>query len=313
MPSRREVLALSAALSLVPLARLGAATQVVGVYRRGVGEITVTALLDGVLGLHPDQLLSGSDPETNARLLRAAFVAGPAIDTSINAYVIETAGRTLVVDGGAAGAFGPTAGNLPAALAAAGVAPEAVDTLVCSHLHPDHVGAFTTADGAAAFPNAELRLHPAEHGFWTDPANFAGADDQTLAFAQMARAAVAPYADRLHLTEDGGELAPGVSLVHLPGHTPGHSGVMVSSAGQELLLWADIVHIGPIQFARPAVTIAFDVDQPLAAATRARVLDRVATDRVEIAGAHIDFPSFGHVEAVGTGYRFVPSRWDHQL
>ncbi len=312
MPSRRSFLALSTAFSLVPLTGASAVTQVVGLYRRGIGDIVVTALLDGHLSMHPDELLSGSDPETNASLLRQAFIPGDTVDTSINAYIIETAGRTILVDGGAATAFGPTAGNLSAGLAAAGVDSARVDTLFCTHLHPDHIGAFTT-DGTASFPNAELMVHGIEHGFWTDGANFAGAPEMVQTFAGMAQGAVGAYADRLRLIEDGAEVAPGVHAVHLPGHTPGHTGLMLSSNGEELLIWADIVHIGPVQFARPAATIAFDVDQPLAATTRAGVLKRVAADRLEIAGAHIDFPSFGHVEAAGEGYHFVPSRWDHTL
>lgn len=88
---------------------------------------------------------------------------------------------------------------------------------------------------------------------------------------------------------------------------------MLSSGDASMLLWADIVHLGPVQFAQPGVTIPFDVDQPMAAATRARVLDMVATDRLEIAGAHVDFPSFGHVIEAGAGYSFAPARWDHTL
>ena len=101
--------------------------------------------------------------------------------------------------------------------------------------------------------------------------------------------------------------------MHLPGHTPGHSGLMLSSGDDTMLLWGDIVHVGPVQFARPEMTIPFDVDQPAAAEQRARVLDMVATDRLEVGGSHIDFPSFGFIETAGDGYAFVPSRWDHTL
>lgn len=310
--TRRAVLAgAGATLTLVATGQAGAATQVAGVYRRGVGEIVVTALLDGYLDLDP-AMLTGADAETNARLLGEAFIAGPAVATSVNAYVIETGGRRILVDGGAAAAFGPTAGQLMGALAAAGVGADSIDTLFTTHAHPDHVGAFA-ADGAAAFPNADLVMHAAEQAFWSDDANFAGADEQTQAFVAMARGAMAPYAARTTLVEDGAEIAPGVTAMHLPGHTPGHTGLMLSSGDRALLVWGDIVHIGPVQFALPSLTIPFDVDQPLAAATRARLLDQVATDRLEIAGSHVDFPSMGHVEKHGDGYAFTPSRWDHTL
>lgn len=312
MIDRRTVLVSAAAtLTLTAIGRAGAATQVAGVYRRGIGDATVTALLDGYIPLDPG-MLAGSDPETNARLLAEAFLANGPVETSINAYLVETGGRTVMIDGGAASAFGPTAGKLLESVRAAGIDPAAVDTFFTTHLHPDHIG-ILTSDGRPTFAGAELVMHADEHAFWTNTANFEGKDEQTQAFAGAAQAAIAPYADRIVLIEDGVSIAPGLTAMHLPGHTPGHTGLMLDQGGAQLLIWGDIVHVGPVQFARPAFTIPFDVDQPMAAATRARVLDMVATDRLEIAGSHIDFPSMGHVETAAEGYHFVPGRWDHNL
>ena len=317
MRNRREFLTFSAGLALTPFLPRAAfaqdgATQVVGVYRRSVGDITVTALLDGYLKLDP-AMLTGADAAKSEKLMAEAFLAKGPIDTSVNAYVIQTGGKTILVDGGAATAFGPTLGKLGAAMTAAGVKPDSVDTIFCTHLHPDHIGAFISADGNAAFPNAQLVVHEADAGFWSNDANFTKAGETAQGFAKAAQRALAGYKDRTALIKDGAAVAPGVSAMHLPGHTPGHSGLMLSSGDASMLLWADVVHIGPVQFANPGWTIPFDVDQPLAATTRAKALDMAATDRLEIAGAHIDFPSFGHVAKSGAGYRFAPARWDHEL
>jgi len=313
MLTRRRTLALGAGLALWPRGPLAARTQVTGVQRRTVGDLTVTALLDGHLDLDPAEVLSGVDAEAIPGLLERAFLAGDVVATAVNAYVVESGERTLLVDGGAGDAFGPSAGHLLDALAASGVEPEAVDTVFCTHLHPDHIGAFTTADGGARFANAELVVHESDRAFWSDDANFTGADEMTQNFAAAAQAALAAYSGALRPIADGADIAPGVTARHLPGHTPGHSGLVLDSNGETLLLWADIVHIGPVQFPRPEATIAFDVDQAQAAATREALFDEVATDRLMVAGSHVSFPSFGHLERRGDGYAFAPARWQYEL
>lgn len=304
--------ALGAPLKAIADGHESAPEQVLGVYRRSIGDHVVTTLLDGHLDIGLDALV-GVDAETGRALLNDAHIAGDASPTPINGFVIQGGGRTILVDGGAGPAFGPTAGAMPRALEAAGVAPEDVDLLVATHLHPDHIGAFTDAQGAAAFPNAELAVHAADRAFWLEPSNFSGAPEMMVNFAAMATSAVGAYQDRLIIVDADREIAPGLSTVHLPGHTPGHMGLVLASGDETLMLWADIVHVGPIQFARPEVTIAFDVDADQAAETRARVFDQAATDTMEIAGSHVDFPGFGRLEVEGDGYRFTPSRWEYAL
>jgi glyoxylase-like metal-dependent hydrolase (beta-lactamase superfamily II) len=313
MLTRRRTLALGAGLALWPRGALAARTQVTGVQRRTVGDLTVTALLDGHLDLDPAEVLTGVDAEAIPGLLERAFLAGDAVATAVNAYVVESGERTLLVDGGAGDAFGPSAGHLLDALAASGVAPEAVDTVFCTHLHPDHIGAFTTADGGARFANAELVVHESERAFWSDAGNFADAGEMMRDFAALAQGALAAYPDRTRTIVDGADVAPGITARHLPGHTPGHTGLVLDSNGETLLLWGDVVHIGPVQFPRPAATIAFDVDPARAAATRRALFDEVAAERLMIAGSHVSFPSFGHLERRGDGFAFAPARWQYEL
>src|SRR5436190_1472990 len=89
-----------------------------------------------------------------------------------------------------------------------------------------------------------------------------------------------------------GEVFPGVSAVPLYGHTPGHTGYRISSQGEQLLIWGDIVHMPDIQTQRPEVYMEPDVDGQAAIATRKRTMDMVASDRLLAAGIHMHFPGF---------------------
>jgi glyoxylase-like metal-dependent hydrolase (beta-lactamase superfamily II) len=85
---------------------------------------------------------------------------------------------------------------------------------------------------------------------------------------------------------------------------------MISSAGQSLLIWGDIIHAPEIQVPRPEVTIEFDTDPTMAAATRRRVFDMVATDRLLVAGMHVHYPGFAYVVRQCDGYALLPEPWD---
>jgi glyoxylase-like metal-dependent hydrolase (beta-lactamase superfamily II) len=128
----------------------------------------------------------------------------------------------------------------------------------------------------------------------------------------MARNAIAAYRDRTDPFV-AGEVFPGVTAIPLPGHTPGHTGLMVSSGKASLLIWADIVHVPEIQVARPEVGMSVDTDPAQAEATRRRIFDQVATDRLAFAGMHLHFPAFGHLARAGAGYRLVPDAWTLDL
>ncbi|MGF1525391.1 MAG: MBL fold metallo-hydrolase [Candidatus Competibacterales bacterium] len=291
----------------------GDLTQVAGVQRLAVGDVIVTALLDGYLDLGP-QVLIGIDPEAVDERLQAAFAQPGSMRATVSAYAIHSGDRTVLVDAGTADLFGPTVGRLAANLQAAGIDPGSVDQLVVTHLHPDHVGG-VAADNAIALPNAELVVHRQEVDFWGDKGRFSDAPEQMQTFAQVARNAVARFEGRTRLLEGEGEteIASGLTAVPLPGHTPGHMGVRVTSGDRALLIWGDIIHAPAVQFPQPEVSIVFDIDPEQAAATRQRLLEQVAVDRTMVAGMHLSFPGFGHVVSAQEGYRFEPTPWQHEL
>jgi len=283
------------------------ATQPPGIHHRRIGDVVVTAINDGMFEGAFGMLANFPEAEAEA-LHKAAFRAIPP-RLAVNCFLIRITGRLVLVDSGFGGAIGPLAGHLPEALRALGVAAGDIDTVLCTHLHPDHVGGLVDAEGAALFPNAELLVHADDHRFWGDDATLAGATtDQNRGFVQLARATIAAYSDRTRLLKSG-EAVSGISIVPEPGHTPGHSGWLIASGGEQLLIWGDIVHLPGVQFARPEAAMGFDVDSAAAIATRQRIMDMTATDRLMVAGMHLDFPAFGHVARSGGGFAFIPDVW----
>jgi glyoxylase-like metal-dependent hydrolase (beta-lactamase superfamily II) len=283
------------------------ATQPPGIHHKRIGDVIVTAINDGMFEGAFGMLANFPAAEAEA-LHQAAFRAIPP-RLAINCFLIQTGDRLVLVDSGFGSAIGPLAGHLADDLLAQGFAPNDIDTVLCTHLHPDHVGGLVDSAGAAVFPNAELVVHPADHRFWGDDATLAGAtSDQDRGFVQLARATIAAYADRTRLLTSG-EALPGISILPEPGHTPGHCGWLIASGAESLLIWGDIVHMPGVQFPRPDVGMRFDIDGAAAIETRKRIFDMTATDRLLVAGMHLDFPGFGHVVRAGDGYAFIPDVW----
>lgn len=311
--SRRGLLASGAVAVVLPwvpapvLARAPmSGHQVPGVYRTRVGSLEVTALLDGHIDLGRQLFPGAQGPEVDA-LLEAAFLpTQPAIRSPVNAYAVNSGERLVLIDTGAATAMGPGFGLLPNSLQAAGIDPATVDAVLLTHLHPDHVNGLLTPEGVAAFPNAEVLLAEAESAFWLDESALGRAPAEAKPYFEMAQRAMKPYAARTRTFTPGDEAMPDITSMAAPGHTPGHTAFRLDSGGQALLVWGDIVHAAALQFAHPEWAITFDVDQHQAVATRQRILDMVAAERLMIAGMHLPFPGLGHVARDGQGYSYVP-------
>lgn len=278
-----------------------------GIHRTMVGDIAITALNDGMFDAGTGVLV-GIDAAEAERLEVAAFRKLPPRIT-ISCFLLEIGDKKIMIDAGSANAFGPAHGFSRAALASLGVAAADISSILVTHAHIDHVSGLITDDGAAYFPNAELVINAAETGFWLNADIAAAAPEAAKSSFDLAARCLAPYQDRTRTLQHGAAAMPGVMLQHLPGHTPGHSGWIVASGSDSLLVWGDVVHLPAIQFANPDAGMVFDTDADLARASRRKTFDMAATDRLRVAGMHLDFPCFGHVAKAAEGYAFVPDVW----
>jgi glyoxylase-like metal-dependent hydrolase (beta-lactamase superfamily II) len=295
------VLAPLACHAAAPFARV----QAPGYHRMMLGDFEITALSDGTHAFPIDTVMTNIKPADIGKDLAEADLQAP-VQGSINAFLVNTGSKLILIDTGAGALYGDCCGKLVANLRAAGYQPEQVDEILITHLHKDHAG------GAGAFPNAVLRLSQAEADYWLTPANKAKAPDFLASFFDAAQAVVAPYqaAGRFQPYQSYGQLEPGIQAMRAPGHTPGHANYLVQSRGQQLLVWGDIVHVSAIQLPHPAATVKYDSSEADAQTTRAGLLKTAADQRQLIAAAHIAFPGLGHIRLRHGQYEWLPLNYD---
>ena len=280
--------------------------QMPGVYHRRIGDVLVTAVSDGCLDA-PFEVLRNLPPEAADAALRGAFRPSPP-RISVNCFLVRTGGRTAVVDTGSGDTMGPTLGRLTESMAVAGVTPADVDTVLLTHMHPDHSNGLTSPAGERLFPNAEVVVGEADVRHWHDDAAMARANErQRTRYFQAARFHAAPYRDLLRNAT--GEVFPNVTAVPLYGHTPGHTGYLIESRGERLLIWGDICHVPDIQVPWPEIAMVFDSDPEVAVATRRRAFDMAASERLLVAGMHLHFPGFSYIVREHGGYRLIAESW----
>lgn len=264
-----------------------------------IGDFSITAISDGYLSASLD-FLTNITPLDAAELQKNAGAKDPS-SIHINCYLIRGRGRTILIDAGAGG-FKQWGGHLQANLALSGVQSSDIDTILLTHAHPDHVGGLIDSFGNAAFSNAELVVHQHEVAFWEDDSHLSRASERARGNFLFARNVFDKYRERMR-TFSKNEVLSGIHSVPLPGHTAGHCGYRVESGDGNLLVWGDIVHFPPIQIARPDVSIVFDQDPILSADTRVKLLDAVSSEKLLIAGMHLNELGFAYIKKSGNTYK----------
>jgi glyoxylase-like metal-dependent hydrolase (beta-lactamase superfamily II) len=322
--SRRALLTGAAAASLGPLAvkaparaaAPAAGTQAPGYYRYKVGSFECVSVNDGARTFPmPEGFVKNVGRDEALAAADAAFFPKGMVTVPFNPQIINTGSKVVLIDAGYGPGIAPSVGLLPVNMTAAGIDPKAIDIVVLSHLHPDHINGIRTADGALAFPNAEMKVPERDWAFWMSDENMSKAASNPMmkAYFENTRKVLSPFAGRFTKYQWGQEVAPGITSIETPGHTPGHSSFAVASGSSRVLVQSDVTNIPELFLRHPDWHVAYDIDPDKAAQTRHKFYDMASAEKAMVVGFHFAFPSIGHVEKDGTGYRLVPVSWSPVL
>ncbi len=302
--SRRQAIFAGAALPLLPV--LGAAPAAAKAEKQGassplfnrfaLGGFEITTLLVGTSTADKPQEIFGlnASAEDFAAASAAAFLPTDKVQFFFTPTLVNTGAELVLFDTGLA----PE--GIVAALAAAGITPDQVDTVVLTHMHPDHIGGLQ-GPGGATFANARYVTGAAEHNYWKASPNDAFT------------AQVAPLNDQITYVDDMGSVTSGITAMMAAGHTPGHMIYMLESEGKSLAITADTANHYIWSLAKPDWEVQFDADKAAAAATRKAVFGMLAADKTPFIGYHMPFPALGYVEPAGDGFRYVPASYQMML
>lgn len=290
---------------------IAAPKQVAGYYHHQIGNTQITALLDGTNYLNPSMFKGLNDSEKSQILKKYHADQAKGIQTSVNAFLINTGKQLIMVDSGAASCFGTHLGSIYNNLKASGYEPEKVNSIFLTHLHPDHVCGITN-NGVANYPNANLHISKTEYDYWLSPNTVKKLpkDKQIgfLATVEKIKVALEPYenAKKIKVFSDKSLRFGDVEFKPSFGHTPGHYSFKLNADGQEVVFIGDIVHSHTLQFEKPETAIEFDIDPQAAVQTRLQDFAQYAKDGQLIAAPHLPFPGLGYIYKNGPSYQWMP-------
>lgn len=303
--------------STAPAAMPPSGAQAPGFYRYKVGTYECTSINDGARTFPmPDTFVKNAPKEQALAAAEAAYMPKGMVTVPFNPQLINTGSKLVLIDCGngvanlesSKGAVGRTLQNL----AAAGVEPKSVDVVLMSHLHPDHTNGIRAADGSMAFPNAEIMVPAKDWEFWMSDENAAKAESNAMMknyFANV-RKIYAGIESKVTKYDWGKEVAPGITSIEAPGHTPGHTAFAVASGNAKILIQSDVTNIPELFLRNPDWHVAFDVEPVAAQATRHKFYDMASAEKAMVVGFHFSFPSIGYVEKDGPRYRLIPAPWN---
>jgi len=315
-PTRRDLLRLAAAapaFAMPAAARAavltppggGNATQ----FRFTLGEAQVTIVSDGYFSIPMSGQAINASEEDRLAFLAEHYQDPEAGYSHTNHLYVELGEAKVLVDVGSGTRWIDTAGRLMENLEAAGIDPAGITHVVITHAHPDHIWGIRDDFDEPIFPDAEYVIGTHEYDWWMQDGLVDRVGPAEQQFVVGAVNALQAEGLEWTLAQDGHEVAPGLRLVATPGHTPGHMSLVVESRGQQLMALGDAMSNPWMNFAKPDWYNSFDHDGERTAATRRKILDMAAADRIAVLGYHFPFPGVGHVKPNGEVFEFIPATW----
>jgi len=287
-----------------------ATKQAPGYYRYRLGDFELVAINDGyadrpVEGYVKNAAKSDVEEFTTGRM----FMPADTIRVPYTSLALKDGDKTILIDTSNGDMGPPTTGNWMANFKAAGFDPLSVDTVIFTHLHPDHINGFRLKDGTGVFPNAEVMLSEPEWSFWMDDTKMAQVPEEKQFAFKNARRVFSPIASDVTLFAPDKEVVPGITAVPAYGHTPGQMALAIVSGDSRLMVMADVTNHPGVFLRNPEWHVLFDMDPETAVKTRHRMADMVASERMQVSFFHAPFPSTGFIERDGNGYCLVPVQW----
>jgi glyoxylase-like metal-dependent hydrolase (beta-lactamase superfamily II) len=279
-----------------------------GFYNFKVGDVEMTAIFDGEWAKdHDPSFIKDVSVDETKKALVAAGLPDDKVRISFSVMVARIGGKTVMFDAGTGGQVAPTAGLMMSkGLAAAGLDASKIDTVVVTHIHPDHVFGLLTKDNALAFPNAEVVVGAKEHAFWTD-ASLASKMPEGMKGMIDRQQQVFGALKNVRKIDDGAEVMPGLKAVATNGHTPGHTSYQLASGKDVLYILGDVSNIPALFLKHPNWHVQFDMDGDMAEKGRRAMMDRAISEGAMIMGYHYPFPAAGKVVKDGDGFTFTPA------
>ncbi len=313
--TRRGLIAGTAALAATPVLATApmAGVQAPGFYRFKVGDLELTQISDGAANFPmPEHFVVNVSTDRAIKAAADAYLAPSGkITVPFNPLLINTGSKLILIDTGNGQVANPAIGRLLPNLAAAGITPDQIDMVVISHIHPDHTNGLHLKDGTLAFPKAEIMMPATDWAFWMSEENAAKATDPiNKNYFTSAAKTLSDLKGKVTPYEWGKEIAPGLTSLATPGHTPGHTSFVVASGKDKVFVQSDVTNIPAFFLRNPDWHVMYDHDAALAQKTRHKFFDMAAAEKAPVIGFHFPFPSQGHVEKDGSGYRLLPVVWN---